>query len=107
MQQRLIELVEQRGRLRERIAHQRQALARDIQPLRAPLGLPARWASQWRQARTFVTDHPYVLGTALLAVVALRPRASWRWARRGLVAWRTWRSVQKFAPGILGWLRSW
>lgn len=105
MQKRLIELGEQRGRLRERIAQQRSALARDVQPLLAPLALPGRLAAALRQGRDFLVAHPYLAGSAAVGLLVLKPRWMWRWARRGLLAWRTWRSVRRLVPGVLGrWL---
>ena len=85
MQKRLIELSEQRGRLRERIAHQRRGLARDILPLMAPLSLPARLADAARQGRDFLMDHPYLMGTIALSLLVLKPRFVMRWAQRGLL----------------------
>lgn len=101
MQKRLIELGEQRGRLRERIAHQRRALAHDIQPLVAPLSLPARMASAVRQGRDFLMAHPYLLGTVTVGLLVLKPRLVMRWAQRGLLAWRAWRSVRGMVPGLI------
>jgi hypothetical protein len=75
MQKRLIELGEQRGRLRERIAYQRLTLAREVQPLIAPLSLPARVATWVRQGKAFVFGHPYVLGTTALALRGPEARA--------------------------------
>lgn len=38
--------------------------------------------------------HPeWVVGAAVFVLVA-RPRFVWRWAKRGLVGWRLWRTVQ-------------
>ena len=104
MQKRLIELGEQRGRLRERIAYQRLTLAREVQPLIAPLSLPARVATWVRQGKAFVFGHPYVFGTTALALLVLKPRFVVRWAPRGVLAWRTWRSVQAMVPGLLNTL---
>ena len=101
MQQRLIELGEQRGRLRERIAYQRLTLAREVQPLIAPLSLPARMAGWARQGQAFVFGHPYLVGTTALALLVFKPRFVLRWAQRGLLAWRTWRSVRAMVPGLL------
>ena len=102
MQKRLIELGEQRGRLRERIAHQRTALAREVQPLVAPLSWPTRMAALLRQGKEFVLAHPYAMGTAALGLVVFKPRFMLRWAQRGLLAWRTWRSLRGVLPNLLG-----
>lgn len=101
MQKRLIELSEQRGRLRERIAFQRRALARDFQPLLAPLSLPARLAASARRGWDYLWSHPYVAGSVALGLLVLKPRFVLRWAQRGLLAWRAWRSVSNMAPNLL------
>ena len=101
MQARLIELHTQRGRLLERITHQRQALARQIEPLRAPLALPARLAAMLNETRVFVREHPYFVGTVLVAIVVFKPRFVWRWTQRGLVAWRTWRGLRGLIPAFV------
>ena len=101
MQARLIELHQQRGRLLERIAHQRQALAHQVEPLLGPLALPGRLAAMLDNTRLFVRDHPYLVGTVAVAIVVLRPRLVLRWARRGLLAWRTWRSMRALVPAFV------
>ncbi len=101
MQSRLIELHQQRGRLLERIAHQRSALALQVEPLLAPLALPGRLAGMLDDARRFVRDHPYLVGTVIVAVVVFKPRLVLRWARRGLLAWRTWRSMSALVPAFV------
>jgi hypothetical protein len=101
MQARLIKLHTQRGRLLERITHQRQVLAREIEPLIAPLAMPARLAALLDETRAFVREHPYLVGTAVAAVVVFKPRFVWRWTLRGLLAWRTWRSLRGLVPAFV------
>ena len=98
MQTRLIELHQQRGRLLERIAHQRQTLASQVAPLLRPLSLPGRVAAALRDTGSFVLQHPYLLGTAALSVLVLKPGFVLRWARRGVFAWRAWRSLRRLVP---------
>lgn len=101
MQKRLIELSEQRGRLRERIANQRRMLAHDIQPLLAPLSLPERLAATAKQGWGFLWGHPYLTGSIAIGLLVFKPRFVLRWAQRGLLAWRAWRSVRGMAPGLI------
>jgi hypothetical protein len=101
MQTRLIELHQQRGRLLERIAYQREALAQQVAPLVGPLSLPGRLLARLQDAKVFVRAHPYLLGTAALAVVVFKPRFVLRWAQRGLLAWRTWRAVRGLIPPVV------
>lgn len=101
MQARLIELHQQRGRLLERIAHQRVTLAAQMVPLAGPLALPERLVHLVQNGKAFVRQHPYLVGTGIAAVVLLKPRWVWRWTQRGLLAWRTWRSVRGMLPAVL------
>lgn len=39
-------------------------------------------------------QHPEWVVGALAFVAVARPRFVWRWARRGLVGWRTWSSLR-------------
>ena len=61
----------------------------------APLAMPARLAAMFDQTRAFVREHPYLVGTVVVAVVVFKPRFVWRWTQRGLLAWRTWRSLRE------------
>ena len=103
-QARLIELHTQRGRLLERISHQRQVLAREVEPLIAPLALPAKLAGVFDATRIFVREHPYLVGTTVAAIVVFKPRFVWRWTQRGLLAWRTWRSLRGLVPAFVSTL---
>lgn len=101
MQARLTELHQQRGRLLERIAHQRVTLATQVVPLAGPLALPERLAHLVQNGKLFVRQHPYLVGSGIAAVVLLKPRSVWRWAQRGLLVWRTWRSVRGLLPAMV------
>jgi len=101
MQARLIELHQQRGRLLERIAHQRQTLARQVEPLIGPLALPTRLMGMLEQGRVFVRENPYLVGAVATAIVVFKPRFVLRWAQRGLLAWRTWRSLRGLVPSFV------
>ena len=56
--------------------------------------------------RLFSSQHPLAVATgAVAAGVALlvaRPRAVWRWARRGLMVWQTWRHSREWLDGRAG-----
>ena len=92
MDDRLIELAVQRGRLRERIGAQREQMAREL----APVANALSWADQgltWlHRAKTYLFAHPGVAAAVLVAVVVWRPRWLLRSLRWGFVAWRGWRS---------------
>lgn len=101
MQQRLIELRQQRGRLLERIANQRHTLSVHATPVAHTLHFGDRLAEYAEQLKRFALDHPAVVGAAVVTLVVFRPSAVLRWGRRGFGLWRTWTAVRAALPGIL------
>lgn len=93
MQQRLIELQQQRGRLLERIASQRALLGRQSQPMTRVLHLGDRVGEMAAQCKRTALEHPVAVAVLVGAVVVLRPRTVLRWARRGFFAWRSWGAI--------------
>lgn len=90
MDDRLIELYVQRGRLRERIAVQRTQLAHELAPLGNALQLVDRGRAVLRQAGQWLITHPAVVSVLVVAVLVWRPRAVFRSLRWGYSAWRSW-----------------
>ena len=105
MQDRLIELHQQRGRLLERIAEQRNTLSRQLEPLQGVLNISDRVSDRAarlvQDGKGFVQQYPLAIAAVVAAVVLLKPRTVLRWTQRGIAAWRTWRSVQTLVPGFL------
>ncbi|WP_303784479.1 YqjK-like family protein [Azovibrio restrictus] len=87
---RLLELREQRGALRARCALQRQSVAAHAGAVRQLCDA----ADQVRAGAAWLRQHPQVVGGAVALLVLLKPSRLWRWGRRGLVAWQTWRSLR-------------
>ena len=84
-----------RGRLLERIATQRDTLKSDLQPVVASLAATDRLWARARAGTDYVAQH---LGVSLLtvaALIAIKPRRAWRWAKRGLFAWQSWRALSR------------
>ena len=94
MQQRLIELQLQRGRLLERIAHQRDTLGQQAEPVVRVLHLGDRVADIAGECKRTVIENPLTTAAVLGAVIAMRPRAVLRWAQRGFFAWRSWNTMR-------------
>ncbi|MCP5280755.1 MAG: YqjK-like family protein [Rhodoferax sp.] len=94
MQQRLIELQLQRGRLLERIANQRAQLAHHAEPVDRLLHLGDRAAAIARECKRTAIEHPLTLAVAVGAVLVFRPRTVWRWTRRGFLAWRSFGAIR-------------
>jgi hypothetical protein len=97
MDDRLIELYVQRGRLRERIAVQRGQLARDLAPLGSALQTVDRARALVRQAQVWLSTHPAVVTAVVVALVVWRPRAVFRALRWGYAAWRRWAGLRRWA----------
>ena len=101
----LTELHEERGRLRERIAAQRSALARQTAPVRQALALGDRAVQTGRDAADTLLKHPLALAVIVGALLAVRPKTVWRWGGRGLMLWRGWKLVNRLLPDVLDrWL---
>lgn len=97
----LIELYEERGRLRERIAMQRRELRQQLAPVSGVLQAGDRAMQAGRDAVDTLLKHPVALAAIAAAMVAVKPRVIWRWGRRGWVIWRGWRLVSRWLPGML------
>ncbi len=94
MNQQLIDVAVQRGRLLERISNQRQLLGQEVQPLGDTLRSADRAISTLRNGSDYVKQHPEVVTVAVAVLVVLQPRRVWRWTKRGFFAWRTWRMLR-------------
>jgi hypothetical protein len=94
MNQQLIDIGIRRGRLLERIASQRTALARQLEPVRSVLSVADRGLASLRTATDSVRQHPGLALAALTLLAIVKPRRAWRWARRGFVAWRAWLALR-------------
>ena len=88
------ELHLQRGRLLERIAAQRATLSRNAQPVRIALSKTDRLLDRACAAADYVKRHPSVAALAVAAVLVMKTGRIWRWTKRGLFAWQTWRTLR-------------
>lgn len=96
MSDRLLELAVKRGRLQERIAMQRRELAQHAVPLANALAVGDSVAD----GVDWLKRHPLVVVAAAAAIVVAKPRQAWRWARRGVIAWRGWRAVRSAVANL-------
>lgn len=96
----LIELERERGRLLERVAIQRSQLSAQFVPVAQLLQLGDRVAQTVQAGRDFVRQHPWAMGTLGALMLLRRPRSLGRWAKRGLLVWRTWRSARNLAQAV-------
>jgi len=95
MSQRLIDIGVRRGRLLERIASQRSALAYQLAPIDNALSVADRALASLRRGTEYVRQHPGLALAALALLVIVKPSRAWRWARRGFIAWRSWVALRE------------
>ena len=91
---RRIDVALRKERLLARCDAQRVVIARAYQRWQAP----ARMIDRGWAAACFLRAHPVVLAVGAAAAMIVGRRNLFVWAGRGVVLWRTWRS-------LAGWLR--
>lgn len=94
MNQQLIDLAIERGRLLERISHQRQLLGQQLQPVGEGLATADRAIATVRRGSAYVKQHPELVAVTVAVLFLLRPSRVWRWSRRGFFVWRSWRLLR-------------
>jgi len=95
MSARQLELASRRGALQSQIAGQRAALAQHVEPLEAILVV----GDQGVAGLSWLKRHPLAVGAAATLLALLKPRRAWRWAQRGLLLWRSWKSARSVLSG--------
>lgn len=85
----LIELARRKERLIARAGQQRAEIVAAFRRWEKPVGVIDRVIGVAR----FLKAHPLLLAAGLALAAALGRHNLIRWAGRGLVAWRTWRSL--------------
>ena len=84
MDPRLLELIARRERLIARAEAQRGNLARQIEPWK----VPATAIDRGRAGIRFLKSHPLLMAGIAAFLVAARPRAALKWAKRGWLLWQ-------------------
>ena len=87
-------LLLRRGRLLERIATQRAALARDTQPVSVALSSADRMLDRVRSITDYIKRHPSLATLAVTVLFLMKSRRIWQWTKRSFVAWKTWRGLR-------------
>ncbi len=96
MDQRLIDLYVQRGRLRERISAQRARVHSDVAPLSRALHRVDHARALWIQARNWAQAHPVLVTAAVVTVVVWRPRPVFQLLRWGFASWGHWSRMRQW-----------
>ena len=101
-------LAQERGRLLERISHQRRVLSVQLIPLQKAANTGDRAVASARNAWEFVRLHraaiALIAGVFGSVFVVLKPKRFLGLVGRGFALWRSWRSIQAmglFLPGSL------
>jgi hypothetical protein len=92
MNSRLLELALKKQRLQfqsDALRDQWRNHARSLAPLFGA-------ADHVRNGVAWLRRHPEVLVGTGVALAVARPRAIWRWVRRGAIAWQLWRNGQRW-----------
>ena len=92
MNHQLNEIYIRRGRLLERIASQRDALSRDVRPVRASFFRVDRVIGRVRSVTDYIKRHPSIAALAVAGLFAIKTERAWRWTKRAFFAWRAWRA---------------
>jgi len=90
MNEKALALAMRHGALKARIDEQRRLLGQHVAPLESALarGDAALQGVDW------LKQHPAAVVAAVAAVVVVRPKAAWRWAKRGFFVWRGWQAIR-------------
>lgn len=91
MTPRQVQLALKRQRLEFEAAAQRHEFAESLRPF-----LPAFSAVDGvNRGIHYLKAHPEIPAVAAVALFILRPRRAFRWARRGVSAWRLWGNLRR------------
>lgn len=93
MNERLFAIEARRARLIERAARERGEFASALQSLSRPLGFVDRCIA----VAGFVVARPPLVAAIGLALVLLRPRRAFKWARRAFGIWQSYRWLTRKA----------
>lgn len=97
MNPRIVELALKRQRLQLQAAAQRVRILHFLQSAAPAFGGAEKAAAALRWAKA----HPEWLAGAGVALLVARPRAFFRWLRRGLLAWQTLRRARSTLDTLL------
>lgn len=85
----------QRGRLLERIAQQRSALAIEWSPVVSVLNTADQVIEGAEKTRRWIGENPIIAGIALVALLIWRPKGALKLAKNGAIGWRTLRLIRR------------
>jgi hypothetical protein len=90
-----------REQLVERMAHQRADLSRNLRPVASTLTRIDRAQRSAQSTVSYLRQHPLALVALVGGLALLRPYRVIQLTGKGLVLWRSWRSLQAWVPSPL------
>lgn len=88
--ERLIDVARRKERLLADCARRRAELVAELTAWRAPIAVMERSVAATR----FIRAHPVAVAAVIAAMAVLGRRHLARWARRGILIWRGWRTIR-------------
>lgn len=79
---------------KQRLQFKSAALRRDLAQDFAGVAPVFRAVEQVRAGVAWLRAHPQLIAGVAMALLVVRPKAGWRWARRGFFAWQAWRRLR-------------
>jgi len=98
MEERLLALALEKERLRLQSAALRAELGRNVSAL-GPLFVAGE---RVRAGALWLRRHPETGVGVVLLLTLLKPAFVWRWARRGVLVWLSWRKLARWAAAGKG-----
>ena len=98
MDKRLTELHRERIELLKRIVVQRASLTEQLAPLHKASSIADRAVGLAGTVLRYLREHPVAVALAVSALGLRKPLRSWRWLRRGISVWRSWRTLKAWLP---------
>ncbi len=106
MKKPLVELEYERAGLIARIGAERAVVAHRLLPFQRAAETSDKVSAFVARAVVYARQHPLTLAAVLGLLVLLKPRSSLRWAQRGFLLWRSWRTLRTWQPsGLLRQLK--
>jgi hypothetical protein len=106
MNRRIDELFLRRGRLTERIAGQREALRRDLDPVAAALGKADFAVAGIRLGVEYLRRHALAASAVAGVFLIFKGKAALRWAGWAFSLWKSWRALDSALLKLRGRARS-
>ena len=107
MSHQLSDIHRRRGQLLERIAAQRSTLGRQLLPVQQPFNRADCWVARISYVGNYLKRLPGLVAIGTATLFVLRTERVWQWAKRGFIAWHSWRALRDSLSAFGVRARSW